>query len=244
MTTDKQSPYVFLHMHRAGGSAIIRAALEAGLKFPLHHQHGHLGYNDGLPVYFTGKDAAQVHADLAPAITEEAEFFSLEWDFPRFEFFPQSVHWRFFTVLRNPLLRAMSNYRMDKINGWIPRELSFSEFMDGAALYRASNYYTKKLCSLWPLDEISNDHYEYAESVLRRFSAVFIIEDADLHRKVSEFGIPFTSTPINNFSDMDKRYFFTADEITPTLKEKLEFVKNNAFDICLYTRFCDLTFKV
>lgn len=229
---------IYLHMHKCAGTSVVRAAIASGLALPRRHQNGNLIDEAGQPVKYRRLDPDGLPALIRQQREDGVQFMAMEWDFPRFEQFDGLGPLRFFTTLRDPLARAISNFRMDKVAGWIDRAMPFSAYINGDALYRSDNYYVKIVRQLWPLDTASEDDLAYATGVLGRFEAVAVIEQHNLPEVLGRFGIAPPEQRSNRFDPEAARETLGDDRVLQVEPSEIrDFIRRNALDYALYTHF-------
>lgn len=229
---------VFLHMHKAAGSSIIRSAAASGLRLPAVHQNGNLLNPDGSPIKYRRVDRDGLHALLDRQIADGVDFMAMEWDFPRWDWLAERDDLTWFTVLRDPLDRAISNFRMDKVAEWIPRERRFDDYVNGDALYCSENYYIKIINQLWPLDTATEAHLARAETILRHFSGVIVLEAGNMARVLGRLGIALLGQRFNTFNpERAEKVLSDPQLLAVDAAEKARFIARNPLDYALYARF-------
>ena len=189
---------VFLHMHKCAGGTVVKCATDAGFVFPEGHKNGNLSLPNGEPVRYQGISAGGLRELLLRQIGGGVNFMAIEWDFPRFELFPGDLNLGFFTILRSPLSRVLSNYKMDKMYQWVPRDLKFRDYADGSALFRSNNYYVRKLGNIGTSKVVDRQDVKYACSVLDRFDEVIVLESGKLADGLRRLGMPVNEVPRMN----------------------------------------------
>jgi hypothetical protein len=219
---------VYLHMHKCAGTSVIRAAQASGLRLPRMHRNGNLIDAVGCEIKFRRMADPAIVALLREQIDAGVEFLAMEWDFPALGLIEQAGPVRLFTSLRDPLARAISNFRMDKAAGWIAPDLRFTDYIDATALYRSDNYYTRILGQRWPGDPLAEADGDRALAVLDRFEAVIVVEQGNMHGVLARFGIASHPVRANAGSaGNDRRLWVGQDEIRA-------FIDRNALDYRLY----------
>lgn len=232
--------YVFLHMHKCAGSYVVKNAQAAGFVLPEGHHNGNLHGKDGRPIKYAAMSPGDLRGVLLEQVSKGTNFIAMEWDFPRLETFPQDLDIVFLTVLRDPLSRAISNYRMDKINGWCDREIRFLEYIDHSALYRSNNYFVRMLCNAGISREVGVPDLDYACSVLEKFRMVAVLEQNDLPERLERIGIDCKDrSPANTLSSKEKRFLLPPELLEVSVSDMTEFCKNNYLDMTLYMMFMD-----
>lgn len=229
---------IYLHMHKCAGTSVIRSALASGLRLPPAHNNGNLLAEDGSPIKYRGMVREDLVALLETQIAAGVEFMAMEWDFPRWAMFERFADLRFFTTLRDPLARAISNFRMDKVAGWIDREVHFAHYINGDALYCSDNYYVKMLGQLWPRDTATPADLDYALAVLARFEGVIVVEQGNMRDVLARFGITPDARRFNRF-DADAARDRLGDDRTLRVSQSeiRDFIDRNALDYALYRHF-------
>jgi hypothetical protein len=229
---------IYLHMHKCAGTSVIRSALASGLRLPAVHKNGNLLAGDGSPLKYRGMVRDDLVALLEQQIGAGVEFMAMEWDFPRWAMFEDRTDLRFFTTLREPLARAISNFKMDKVAGWIDRDISFTHYINGDALYRSDNYYVKILGQLWPKDTATPADLDHALAVLAQFEGVIVVEQGNMRDMLARFGIAPKERRFNTF-DADAARAELGDDrhLWVSQPEIRDFIARNALDFALYRHF-------
>lgn len=232
---------IYLHMHKCAGTTVVRSALASGLRLPARHRNGNLLHPDDSPIKYRRMSREDLHALLRQQIDDGVEFMAMEWDFPRFEMFEGIEGLRFFTTLREPLARAVSNFKMDKVAGWCDRDTRFADYINGDALYRSDNYYVKILCQLWPKDTVRPEDEAYARAVLDRFEAVIVVEQGHMAAMLERFGIMQETRKFNTFS-RDSAEEKLGDDVVlePDQTEIRAYLRANAADYAIYRHYTRL----
>jgi hypothetical protein len=210
-------------------------AIASGLRLPARHQNGNLLRDDGRPLKYRGMAQADLTTLLRAEQDAGTQFVAMEWDFPPFEHLHAIPGLRLFTSLRDPLARAMSNFRMDKVAGWIDPDMDFAAYINGDALYRSDNYYTKMLCLLWPKDTASATHGDRALAALATFAAVIVVEQGNLAPVLAQFGMTVPPPRANRFNPRAARE--RLGDHTPLMvsaDQRRAFIARNALDYALY----------
>ena len=229
---------IYLHMHKCAGTSVVSAAQASGLRLPSVHRNGNLMDADDNPIKYRQVPHEDFPALIQRQIDEQVDFMAMEWDFPRWEQFDALPPLRFFTSLRDPLARAISNFRMDKVAGWIDRETRFADYINGDALYCSDNYYVKILCQLWPKDTATEDNLAYALAVLARFEGVIVVEQGNMADVLARFGITPPKRRFNTFDpDAARTSGLTERELEVSQAEIHDFIIRNALDYQIYRHF-------
>lgn len=229
---------IYLHMHKCAGTSVIRAAQASGLRLPAVHQNGNLLNEDGSPLKYRGMARETLAALLNRHIDAGVEFMAMEWDFPRRDVFDGIGPLRFFTTLRDPLSRAISNFKMDKVAGWIDPDQSFADYIDGGALYCSDNYYVKILGQLWPKDNPGAADLEHALAMLTRCDGVIVIEQGNMQRVLARFGIVPLARRFNTFEAGAARTRLDDNRLLAVSEnEARDFIARNTLDYALYRHF-------
>lgn len=229
---------IYLHMHKCAGTSVVRAAQASGLRLPAVHRNGNLLNDEDKPLKYRRVAREDFVALIRRQIDQPVDFMAMEFDFPRWEMFEGLPPLRFFTTLRDPLARAISNFRMDKVAGWIDREVSFTDYINGDALYCSDNYYVKMLCQLWPKDTASAADLDYAMAVLARFEGVIVVEQGNMAEVLGRFGITPPERRFNTFdTDAARDSGLTEAQLSVSQAEIRDFIARNALDYTIYRHF-------
>jgi hypothetical protein len=226
---------VYLHMHKCAGTSVIRAARASGLRLPQAHRNGNLVDAAGTEIKFRRMGADAVVALLRRQIDAGVEFMAMEWDFPALATLDRVGPLRLFTSLRDPLARAISNFKMDKVAGWIDPAITFTDYVDADALYRADNYYVKMLGARWPADAMSEADLDHALAVLARFERVIVVEQGNMAAVLAAFGITPGAVRANAFNHGAARKRLGGDRRLWVGQDEMRaFIARNALDYRLY----------
>ena len=227
---------IYLHMHKCAGTSVVRAAQNSGLRLPANHRNGNLLDDEDNPVKYRRVAHDEFVALIRRQIDQPVDFMAMEWDFPRWEMFNGLPPLRFFTTLRDPLARAISNFRMDKVAAWIDRDATFADYINGDALYCSDNYYVKILCQLWPRDTATQADLDYALAVLARFEAVIVVEQGNMAKVLPRFGIAPLQRRANAFV-RDAAQGLSEAQLAISQAEIRDFIARNALDYDIYRHF-------
>lgn len=229
---------LYLHMHKCAGTSVVRAAQASGLRLPQRHHNGNLIGADERPIKYRRVARPELVALLQQQIDQGVQFMAMEWDFPRWEMFDGLGPLRFFTSLRDPLARAISNFRMDKVAGWIDRDVAFADYINGDALYCSDNYYVKILCQLWPKDVATAADRDYAMAVLARFEAVIVVEQGNMANVLARFGIAPPDRRFNVFeAETARNGGLSERQLAVSQREIRDFIARNALDYEIYRHY-------
>ena len=229
---------VYLHMHKCAGTSVVRSALSSGLRLPAMHQNGNLVDDAQKPLKYRGMEREALIGLLQRQRDDGVEFVAMEWDFPRFDLFGAMPGLRFFTSLREPVARAISNFKMDKAAGWIVPDMRFADYINGDALYRSDNYYTKILGQLWPKDIATPADLDRAVNVLAAFEAVIVVEQGNMAHVLRKFGITLEPQRANRFDAEQARARLGDDRSLAVDRQEIgDFIARNALDFALYRHF-------
>jgi len=232
--------YFFLHMHKCAGSTVVRKAKLSKLKLAENHRNGNMVRPSGRTVRFAEMSEGSVHSLLTEVHESGVQFVASEFDFPKIEYLACGVPIDLFTVLRDPLSRASSHYRFAKLYGSVHRDVKFKEFMNltfmkKGPLSRASNYYTRKLCSLSALEPLGQEHLERAMMVLESFKSVILLERDNLDAELSKIGIDAQVKPVNRTAALVSSTL-TESELTLSNDDREWFKETNNLDYELIKR--------
>ena len=223
-------PIFFLHFHKAAGSAVVAAALRSGFTLPRPHHNGNLlDIFQRRDLRYAGLPDTKVQALLARQLAMGVDFIAAEWDFPRLDLVRATAPFRIITVLRDPLRRAISNYRYDLLNGFAPAHVDgFGRYFDGKQTYRSDNYYIRTICDLDCITPVTGTHLAQANTFLAALDDVIVIERSRLADRLPAHGfLPDSIRPANVTSP-------TVAVPEPTAAEIAAFERANAADIELY----------
>jgi hypothetical protein len=133
----------------------------------------------------------------------------MEWDFPQIEHFDCAFQIQLFTVMRDPLTRAISNYRFSKLTGEIDEDVGFREAMNGSyrnvgPLARSANYYTRKLCAATSRELLDRTSLIRAQEVLGKFRSVIVLGRDNLTQELAKLGISAPVGAANQTAELSK----------------------------------------
>src|SRR5271167_2538550 len=105
--------FVFAHLRKCAGTSVVRAAERSGLRLPAGHVNGHPVSSPGQALGGLAKmTGAELDGLLRPMAEAGVEFVAVEWDFPRFEQFPEDLGLRFFTIFCDPVERLFVKFHL------------------------------------------------------------------------------------------------------------------------------------
>ena len=126
---------VFAHLRKCAGTSVVEAAERAGVVLPPDHVNGHLPGAEGHALAGLSRlSPAQLDGILRPLAQGGVQFLAIEWDFPAFDRFPTDLDLRFFTIFRDPVERALSNYAYDVAMGY-SRARNLREWMEHPGIW-------------------------------------------------------------------------------------------------------------
>jgi len=108
-------------------------------------------------------------------------------------------------------------------------------FMKKGPVSRASNYYTRKLCSLSALEPLGQEHLERAMMVLESFKSVILLERDNLDAELSKIGIDAQVKPVNRTAALVSSTL-TESELTLSNDDREWFKETNNLDYELIKR--------
>lgn len=231
---------VFAHLHKAAGTSVVNAAVKSGFRFPNNHANGHPLDSEGKRILLNEMPAEQIHALFLEMRDEKVEFMALEWGFPRFESFFGIPDLNFVTVLRDPVDRAISNYKMDLVQGYAGRRVfGFDTYTKQATQYCASNYYVRFFCSLTHCESLTMEHFEYTKHLLSSEFRTLILEANDLEESLCEMGFEPGSVGHDNALEgsVPLANYAGKAPLKVTDDDVINFISANGFDIALFRYF-------
>ena len=233
---------LFVHMHKCAGSTVRKSAQRSGLNLPSPHRNGNLLDASGAAVKYAPLDDDQAREILRTQRDAGVDFMAMEWDFPSIRAIPRRDV-QIFTVLRDPLERAVSNFKYAKLRGSTKETTNFREFFGRSSgarqpLSRSNNYYVRKLSAGAPDKTLVVEDLRSAEAALRRFASVILLGKDDLQVSLMSLGITeFANTNIT--SQIKAVPGLSADAITVSDEDMAWFEKHNRFDRRLFTRLSE-----
>lgn len=177
----------FIHVHKCAGTAIVdlfsqqdSIKMSAGWK-----------WRNGIPKYFQelkpitdyGEfddkyNKAKIDEFMSRMSKNGVNFVATEWAIPKMENLPFGPKNYYFTVLRDPFERYLSNYYFDKQRGYRVVD-SIYDYPDGR-MTREPDYYTRLFSSHLERDPspTTESDYKRAIALLNKLDAVIIQEDS------------------------------------------------------------------
>lgn len=231
---------VFAHLHKAAGTSVVNAAIRSGLRLPENHENGHPLDEMADRIQLNAMQKEDIHSLFVSLQEQEVEFVAFEWGFPRFESFADIEGLRFLTVLRDPVDRAISNYRMDVLYKYAGKAVfGFDSYTREQAVYTASNYYIRFFCDLDYSSPVTIEHYKYTKTVLRDHFQTVVLGRDSLADSLCELGFDRDKFSHDN-AMADNERFANYSGIVPIRvndEDVASFIANNSFDIALFRSF-------
>ena len=141
LVTRRQAMATLFHLiDNAQTASVVRSAEASGLHLPVVHQNGNLLNPQGQPLKYRSMPHSELTDLLLHHRQQGVAIISSKWDFPAMDAFDDIPDWRFFSKLRYPVARAISNFKMDEVAGWIAPDFEFADYINTDALYRSDNY--------------------------------------------------------------------------------------------------------
>lgn len=234
----------FFHCHKAAGSTVVDAAQRSGIRLPQTHRNGNLLDAEGKVLRWSALSTEEALERIATERAQGTEMLCFEFDYPDWTALRSIPGTQWFTVLRDPMARAFSNYRMDVLAGFVKQGqvLGFDSYMNGASLFRADNYYVRFFSGRFGpgRDPVSRDHLALALRRLEELDAVAILEQGTLAETLSPLGFKAESFGWRNRHEVrrqkDDAPAWTADLDIDSFPVEPEFYQRHAFDYALYAR--------
>jgi hypothetical protein len=227
--------FVLAHLHKCAGTSVVRAAARAGIRLPRGHVNGNLPNKEGDALGGVSRmSPARIDRLLRPLVQEGVQLLAFEWDFPVVEKFPTDLDLRFFTIVRDPVERALSNYAYAvTMSGSTARHLR--DWMDQPAIWTRPNYYCRYFAGLRGEDAVKPSHVDYvAETLSAHFKVAFFGDDL-LDFLVSEVGLPIKSLAKENKVSAWQK-LLKRSRLRISAGERAELRERNALDYELYNR--------
>lgn len=234
---------LFFHCHKAGGTTIVAAAKNSGMKLPAAHNNGNPLGDDGKPIDWSALSDTETVRVIEEMRDAGIDFFCFEFSTPKWSVLQSIEGIQCFTVLREPLARSFSDFRMAVLNGNIQREkvFGFASFLSGNSLMRSDNFYTRFFTRTAAKARLSSDHFDEALRRLESFAAVGILELGDLHAQLGLLGFTKESFGWKNANAKKKKFhaFDPQNEGINVSKFPNDptFFVDNAMDAALYSHF-------
>jgi hypothetical protein len=227
--------FLFAHLHKCAGTSVVRAAQDAGLVLPPGHVNGHPPGKDGRPLGgLSWMSVAKLDGVLRPLVQAGVQLTAIEWDFPRFEKFPTDLGLRFFTIVRDPLERMLSNYAYNVTTSRNPAR-NLQDWMANSGIWTQPNYYCRFFSGLRARDAVASSHVDYAAGVLSAHFKVGFFGDDLLDFLAADVGLPIRSFPKTNAVSPWRKFLKRSRlRISPGERERLR--EMNALDYQLYDR--------
>lgn len=237
---------VFLHLHKAAGTTVVRAAIESGLKLPKNHANGHPTDSEGNRVMLDAMKQEELESFFGKLRDDSVEFLAIEWGFPRIERLDSVPGLQFATVLRDPVDRAISNYRMDMVYQYSgDRVFGFDTYTKEPGIYCADNYYLRFFCDLDHSIEVEQEHFDYAKNVLADRIDTVVLEVDGLAPRFEKYGLVESSFHHFNAANDNTRYQNYQGSASMKVGDPsiIRFIARNAFDYALYLHFVKASYR-
>ena len=231
---------IFFHCHKAGGSTVVDAALKSGMRLPDNHVNGLPFHDDGRRVRWSRMSNEDSFNLISRYRDQGVDLMCFEFDFPRWSVLNQLTELTFFTVLRDPMARAWSNYRYTmgraKAKGIEP--MTFDDWLDGSGLFRANDFYTRFFCRTDPSEHLTQSRCDSVIKKLATFACVAILERNNLAERLAPLGFDETAFGWKNAGDSGSPATASADHgQLPHFPTRQRWYRNNALDYALYAYF-------
>jgi len=158
-------------------------------------------------------------------------------DFPPLSELPLE-YLKIFTILREPLDRAISSFRFTKGNGRVSRSARIQDVLGVARKSRklgwshSPNYYTRFLTNARS-DLVTRDHLAQAKEVLANFASVIILGRDDVPASLAALGMDqYASANVSQGRRFDIQ--LTEEEASVTQSELDRLAEANELDIELF----------
>jgi len=227
--------FLFAHLHKCAGTAVVRAAQRAGLVLPRGHVNGHPPDDRGQPLGDMDRMSTdRIDGVLRPLVQAGVQLTALEWNFPAFGKFPTDLDLRFFTILRDPLDRMLSNYAYNVTTSRTPAR-NLQEWMGNSGIWTQPNYYCRFFSGLRFQDPVMPSHVDYAVDILSTHFKFAFFGDDLLDFLTRDVGLPITSLPKAN-AVSPWRKFWKRSSLRVSPAERAQLREMNALDYQLYDR--------
>lgn len=229
----------FFHCHKAGGTTVVESAMSAGFTLSEGHANGNLVEKDGsLTEWDTISDDEAV-SRIQAQINAGVDFLAFEFTQPKpavLDHFPEA---RRITVLRDPLARMVSNFRMDMTLGYVNPEgiyglLSYTARTD--AVYRSDNYYIRYFCRLDPHEPVHQEHLDYAIRFLQCFDMTSVLETTAFLPDLAAEGLLANHNTAWQNHQVDTPPGDCDNELSK-FPVSPDFIAENRYDYALYSYF-------
>ena len=239
MYSDKKKLIWFQHFHKCMGTSITEMFMLKGAKLPPLHHNGN-PYCISLDGVERGEEFFNYNHNklemwLEGVMKNGIEFIANEWGFPTVEHMVWNPQVFYFTILRNPLKRFLSNYHCEKwfeptsIQDWVSTDI-YGTGSTNCKIFNAPNFYVRTLCGIKNKHQkLTDKHLQIALNVLRKFDLVLTMENPRLNDIIYQ---TFGMIP-------GKHNGAHAQRPVPTDIEKW-FTEHNKLDIMLYEEACKL----
>ncbi|WP_028029721.1 hypothetical protein [Gemmobacter nectariphilus] len=234
---------IFFHCHKAGGTTVVDAAINSGLKLPDSHANGNPLGADGQLIDWKTLSEDQTLETLGGFQAQGVEFLCFEFSTPKWGILKKLPGLQLITVLRDPQARAFSNFRMFVLNEPEKRQSvkNFDSFMNNRSLFRSNNFYTRFFTRTGIKAELDDSHLGGAIRNLNGFDAVCILERGNMAERLEPFGFRPEAFGWKNANVHKKKFInFDSDkhgiDIT-TYPDTASFQRKNALDYALYSYF-------
>ena len=231
---------IFAHLHKAAGTSVVNAAIKSGFRLPERHANGHPVDDRGRNILLDRMEKTDVDAFFSRLHERDVRFVAIEWGFPRFEYLSDIEDLQLVTILRDPVDRAISNYRMDIVYQYAGGNVfGFDSYTRESVLHCANNYYVRFFCGLSPTDSIDMDHYEYAKKLLAEHFRVVVLGKDELDTSFSQFGFKKSAFSHDNRLHGSGEYLDYRGVRALRVKDEdiIKFIACNSYDIALFRLF-------
>jgi len=240
----------FFHCHKAGGSTVVKAAQEGGMTLPPNHANGNVTEADGSLIRWDALSDEAATERLQTLSDQGVNFLAFEFSMPSLKVLSRFEQARHVAVLREPLARMYSNFKMDVAQDYIALDGVFgidSYVRTADADYRSNNYYIRFFCRLGPNEPVRPEHLTYTLALLKGFDVVGVLETAPLAADLQAIGLPFDDAGWTNSTAKSTKFQTAAARMSALSLDSYpvspDFIEANRYDYALYSYFMQQAMK-
>ncbi|MBK1833421.1 hypothetical protein JIN78_05040 [Roseibacillus ishigakijimensis] len=203
---DAKSLFWFVHMHKAGGTTIVKCA-EKNHEILTDSGNGNILEEDGTEIDYRALDGDGLRSLVSRLLNGGVTFVASEFSVPNLEVLLAHPQVKVFTFLREPGARFLSNFRYDYQHQFFRGDCDWTTFFrHKEQSFYYENYYTRILSRVLT-GNLRQKDCERAYEMIKSFDFVGVLEDERSWSCFFEWA-GWEPVRLNANSSSDRRAFF------------------------------------